>query len=252
MYTGSLSSACKLLSCSFITSIAKASYHSAALFSLFLVGMSGSSLQFVLLNTTTIENLSRHTKVWQLAIYLPNPPQDARPLPFRIITYGQPGPPPPSMSAQDSNPNLPPPPQPAATLRTFAILHSRPGDNPWDLGYFRNFQSVMGERWYDWLLPLKYSPCVNHDRMDCQFETGPVVERMRREAGILPASETAEINEKPIRHKRRRRKRKRRSVLEEPTEEADVARVDGERRRHRQHRRHRRSRSSNVETVVGR
>ncbi|KAL8998109.1 MAG: hypothetical protein Q9169_002802 [Polycauliona sp. 2 TL-2023] len=132
----------------------------AGLFSLFLLGMSGSSLQFVFLNTTTIENLSRHTKVWQLAVLMPPmPAQNYNPPPYRTITYGQ-------------DPN---------NTRTFAILHSKPGENPWDLGYFRNFKSVMGEHWYDWFLPIKPSPCAKHDRQDCEFETGPVVERMMSE-----------------------------------------------------------------------
>ncbi|KAL9595319.1 MAG: hypothetical protein Q9219_006515 [cf. Caloplaca sp. 3 TL-2023] len=131
--------------------------------------MSGSSLQFVFQNTTTIENLSRRTKVWQLAVHMPNPPQSSDPPPFRVVTYGQPSPDTHDPTSSDRPSNL----------RTFAILHSRPGENPFDLGYFRNFKSVMGDRWYDWLLPIKHSPCTGHDRFDCEFETGPVVERMK-------------------------------------------------------------------------
>ncbi|KAL8686125.1 MAG: hypothetical protein Q9224_005545, partial [Gallowayella concinna] len=148
---------------------------SAALFSLFLLGMGASSLQFVFQNTTTIENLSRRTKVWQLAIHMPNTMlQTDNPPLFRTITYG---------------------PDPTST-RTFAILHSKPGENPWDLGYIRNFKAVMGEHWYDWILPIKRSPCANHDRLDCEFETGPVVERMKREAGIdTPSDDDDDVDE---------------------------------------------------------
>ncbi|KAL8658163.1 MAG: hypothetical protein Q9226_001213 [Calogaya cf. arnoldii] len=145
--------------------------------------MSGSSLQFVLENTTTIENLSRKTKVWQLAVLLPREPAHSyNPPPYRTITYGQ-------------DPN---------NTRTFAILHSKPGENPWDLGYLRNFKSVMGEHWYDWILPIKPSPCANHDRRDYEFETGPAVERMKSEVGI--SNHTAFDEEKPRRHRRRRRR----------------------------------------------
>ncbi|KAG8525813.1 uncharacterized protein KY384_000573 [Bacidia gigantensis] len=121
----------------------------AALFGLFTVGMTGSSLQFALVNTTTIENLSRKTVVYQLAIHLPRPPQERPPFPTISFPVTQP------TAYTDIA---------GHGLKTFAILHSRPGDNPWDLGAFGNFKSVMGEQWYDWLLPLKYSPCTKHDR----------------------------------------------------------------------------------------
>ncbi|KAL9025966.1 MAG: hypothetical protein Q9196_005296, partial [Gyalolechia fulgens] len=170
--------------------------------------MSGSSLQFVFQNTTTIENLSRRTKVWQMAIYMPSPPQGTNPPPFRTVTFGQPPPDSqdPAQTVQPSNP------------RTFAILHSRPGENPWDLGYFRNFKSVMGDHWYDWILPIKHSPCARHDVVDCEFETGPVVERMKREAGIVPPNHT-DTDAKPRRHRRGRRRRSTHTQLEESAAE---------------------------------
>ncbi|KAL8736386.1 MAG: hypothetical protein Q9181_002438 [Wetmoreana brouardii] len=217
---------------------------SATLFSLFLLGMSGSSLQFVFLNTTTIENLSRRTKVWQLAIHMPHPPQYPGPLPFRTVTYGQP--PPPPSDPQDPT-STPPPPQqqqqPVAPLRTFAILHSRPGENPWDLGYTRNFISVMGEHWYDWFLPLRHPPSARHDRLDCEFETGPVVERMKREAGIIPPSDMPEMEEKPRRHRRRRRRRGTHRRSDGSATEGSAVRGKGEKRRHGRHHRRRRSES---------
>ncbi|KAL9612666.1 MAG: hypothetical protein Q9167_002748 [Letrouitia subvulpina] len=166
--------------------------------------MAGSSLQFAILNTTTIENLSRKSKVWQLAIHMANPPPSGDfSLLYRIVTY-------------DANGQVIPTPngqQPlASSSRTFAILHSKPGENPWNLGPLRNFKSVMGERWYHWLLPLKHSPCTNHDRGDCQYETGPVVDRMKREVGLLPgfAPPPPPQPEKGERDKRRRRRRRHR------------------------------------------
>ncbi|KAL8901728.1 MAG: hypothetical protein Q9192_000415 [Flavoplaca navasiana] len=167
--------------------------------------MTGSSLQFVFLNTTTIENLSRKTKVWQLAVLMPPVPAHSYdPPPYRTITYGQ-------------DPN---------TSRTFAILHSKPGENPWDLGYLRNFKSVMGEHWYDWILPIKPSPCAKHDRQDCQFEIGPVVERMMREVGLISPNRAPVEEEKPRRHRRRRRRRS-----STHSRSADLAAEGDERRR---------------------
>lgn len=134
--------------------------------------MSGSSLQFAFLNTTTIENLTRHSKVWQLAFYMARPPSSQNGIGFHSVTY--------PLGDETST---------AQTLgpkRTFMIRHSKPGENPWDLGPFANFKSVMGVHWYDWLMPLRHSPCCDHSRGESQFELGEVVERMRAEAGLLP------------------------------------------------------------------
>ncbi|KAL8725017.1 MAG: hypothetical protein Q9166_007616 [cf. Caloplaca sp. 2 TL-2023] len=177
--------------------------------------MSGSSLQFVFQNTTTIENLSRKTKVWQLAVHIPDAliHNDTAPL-YRTVTYGQ-------------DPN---------STRTFAILHSRPGENPWDLGFCRNFKSVMGEHWYDWFLPIRNSPCAKHDRLDCEFETGPVVERMKREVGIITPI-PADVEKKPPRHRRRRRRRSMHTRSENPTAEGHGTDGEGKKRHHKYHRR---------------
>ena len=70
----------------------------------------------------------------------------------------------------------------------------------------------MGDRWYDWVVSIKYSPCCDHNRSDGQFAMGPVVQRMRKEAGISPPLTSDE--EKPHRKHRRRRRRRRRPVEE--------------------------------------
>lgn len=64
--------------------------------------------------------------------------------------------------------------------RTFAILTTEPGENPWDLGYWRNFKSVMGNNIFEWLLPLRHSPCCNHDSMISDYEYGPLIEELMR------------------------------------------------------------------------
>ncbi len=133
--------------------------------------MSGTSLQFALLNTTTIENLSRRNKVWQMAVYMARPPSSGNRIGFPSVTY-----------PLTVDPSIP---QPSSSKRTFAILHSKPGENPWDIGPFANFKSVMGFHWYDWLIPLRYSPCRDHSRGDSEFEVGPVVDRMRIDAGLM-------------------------------------------------------------------
>lgn len=161
--------------------------------------MTMSSMQFVLLNTTTIENLSRQSKVWSLAIFMPPSPTYSGSPRFKTITY------PLGYLYPNQDDTAPQPQTPQTPPKTFAILHSKPGENIWDLGYWRNFKSVMGETWYDWLLPLKYSPCCNHDRVGSHFEMGPVVDRMREVAGIHLPYDAG----KPESSKRKKRRRRR-------------------------------------------
>lgn len=155
--------------------------------------MTGSSLNFLWLNSSTIENLSRRTKVWQLAVHIPRPLDSAAATRLPTIAY-------PLVS-----PNSPP--EQAPHGKVFAILRSKPGENPWDRGALENIRSVMGKHWYDWILPIKHSPCCNHEREDSQFALGPVVDRMRTEAGLIHPQEPVSADAK----RRRRRKRSRNS-----------------------------------------
>lgn len=155
--------------------------------------MTGSSLQFLILNSTTIENLSRHSKVWLLAVHIARPLSSPSTIGFSTISYPLTG----ATPAQ----------QPSSPPKTFAILRSMPGENPFDLGPMENIKSVMGEHVYDWILPLKHSPCANHDRADSQFALGPVIERMRIEAGLATPRGIASL---PTMADRRRHRRSRR------------------------------------------
>ena len=180
---------------------------------MFTIGMAGSSLQFAILNTTTIENLSRKNIVWTLALYMPRPPE--MPPGFRTISYSAEQ----RLKSSDATGD-----QAAGTIRTFAILHTKPGENPFDLGPFQNYKTVMGEHWYDWFLPIKYSPCCYHDGTDSQFALGPVVQRMRREAGIeLPE----EVDEDQTHRRRRRRRRRRHRSDTAGARDAGVGQDDG-------------------------
>ncbi|KAL2062357.1 hypothetical protein VTL71DRAFT_6623 [Oculimacula yallundae] len=71
--------------------------------------------------------------------------------------------------------------------RTFAIL-SMPdvNQNPWDLGSaYLNVKSLMGNRIIDWFLPIRRSPCCDHESTESQFPVGPYVEEIRRIAGFV-------------------------------------------------------------------
>jgi len=160
--------------------------------------MAASSIQLALINCTTVENLTRKTHVWYLAVRVPEsyqPPfggpsgEAPNSTPFRTVTYPLPQWIPTvtaSLLGADTStsPNDSASKRTNPAPRTFVVLTSKPGVNPWDLGPLENMKQVLGFRWWDWLLPLKYSPCCNHESQQSVYALGPAVERMRKEAGL--------------------------------------------------------------------
>jgi palmitoyltransferase len=75
--------------------------------------------------------------------------------------------------------------------RTFAILKMlNRGDNPWDLGSVRlNLETVMGNGIVDWLLPIRRSPCCNHEDAESQFRVGPKVDFLRASCYFIEPNE---------------------------------------------------------------
>lgn len=139
-----------------------------------------SAVQMAMFNTTTIESLNKRTHVWTLAVRVPEHLLDRlwvsdspwAPT-FKMVTYpSKPGP-----QAQPDDP---------ATRNVFAILHTKPGDNPFDLGYVDNLLQVLGYTITEWLLPVKHSPCTDHSNREGDFAWGPVVSRLKQEAGLAP------------------------------------------------------------------
>ncbi|PLN74965.1 zf-DHHC-domain-containing protein [Aspergillus taichungensis] len=211
----------------------------AGLFGFFTFGMTLSSLQLATYNLTTIENLNRRSAVWTLAIRIPErilaklgPNTQWAPT-YHTVTYPLPplpSPiPPPQPPPADNNAAAPPdsesqrPPPTAAPAYTtpptapypppekqhiFAVLQTIPGENPFDLGSpIANLQQIMGYSLLDWLLPLKHSPCADHRRPESAFPLGPVVDRLKREAGLeAPDSPTPDGQERKPGHKHRHRR----------------------------------------------
>lgn len=106
------------------------------------------------------------------------------------------------------NPFKSPPPPPARQQpppRTFAILRTTAGKNPWDKGLYGNFTSVMGDYVSDWFLPLRYSPCCDHDRGDSFYEFGGVVSQMTRDAGLSPFGEQQSASLRKYRRQSRKK-----------------------------------------------
>ena len=109
------------------------------------------------------------------------------------------------------------PPLPAAQPRTFAILETLPGMNPWDLGSpLLNFQAVFGERPHDWFLPVKHSPCCDHTSAISQFPMGPDFEDLLIEAGLVarPSSDAPPQEIAPDYSSATSRKRRRKRQLD--------------------------------------
>lgn len=160
--------------------------------------MAASSIQLGLINCTTVENLTRKTHVWHLAAHVPasyQPPLDDPSggvhdsPPLRTVTFPLPqwistATTSPAGTATPTSPNGSASKPTTPAPRTFVVLTSKPGVNPWDLGPLENMKQVLGFRWWDWLLPLKYSPCYNDKSQDSVYTFGPAVERMRKEAGL--------------------------------------------------------------------
>lgn len=264
----------------------------AALFFLFTAGMCGSSLQFAFLNSTTIENFTRKTKIWYLAVYMAprvlNRYHSSGRNDLRLITYPRPASeqfqlletsgadvdeveqnvarqewdphdapsPPPTTYDPQSQPHFPPHPAAAPTFtpsgttespsntsstqttpvnngpasidsRTFAILETAPGANPFDIGTFGNFKEVMGYTVFDWFLPLRYSPLVDHSDPTSMYKVGRVVEKLDRIVGNddLGSEEYRQREKDPNstgRHKRRRRRRRSTASANRPRSKGSV------------------------------
>ncbi|GAB7359674.1 hypothetical protein MBLNU230_g6853t1 [Neophaeotheca triangularis] len=77
------------------------------------------------------------------------------------------------------------PPVPAPVLRTFAILRTEPGMNPWDLGPYQNLVQIFGNRLHHWLLPVRFSPCTDHSSTVSHFPLGMDFADLLEDAGLV-------------------------------------------------------------------
>jgi palmitoyltransferase len=166
---------------------------------MFAGGMAMTSMSFVFKAVTTIDNIGHQRRVMHLAVLIEDPSQNRLPRPMSsastdqmfgaensedpwqgIITY-------PLNVMPDASSETTLTPRVSSSsppLRTFAILRTHAGMNPWNLGPFRNFKAIMGNHWFDWVLPLRQSPCCDHDRGDSMYELGPDVEQLKIDAGL--------------------------------------------------------------------
>lgn len=171
-----------------------------------------------MVNSTTVENLSRRRKVWTLALSVPRHVMESDPQrlsALQTVSYPFPGEfttPPNSSQAGQQPPDR----------RVFAIVDTRPGENPFDLGTrLANTKEVMGYTILEWLLPLKHSPCTDHSNKESAYAVGPAIQRMRKEAGLEVTSQQSKDDD--IESSDRRKRRKQRRKKEEEKDRPDTA-----------------------------
>lgn len=112
-----------------------------------------TALILAILNLTTTENIDMKTKVWQLAVRVP---QGFDCSGIKTVSYPSGTLSDPEKTGDDADEASPS--QTQADTHTFAILETEPGDNPWDIGRWENFKQMMGAYPWEWLLPLRHSP----------------------------------------------------------------------------------------------
>ena len=107
--------------------------------------------------------------------------------------------------------------------RTFGILSMQDvGQNPWDLGSaLLNVKSVMGNSIIDWLLPIRRSPCCNHESAESYYDIGPYVENVRRVAGFIEDQTSQNASQDPPMRRRKHRRRKSGSVRDQDSTPID-------------------------------
>jgi DHHC palmitoyltransferase len=96
----------------------------AGFFALFMVPFSSTHIWFICHNITTNESFDRKVRTYTFNLLIDdNPPLSS------------------------SNPS--------SSARV--VVSSEPGENPWDLSLKRNWESIMGDRVWDWVFPIRGS-----------------------------------------------------------------------------------------------
>lgn len=105
-----------------------------AVFFMLLAGGTGlSALLLAGMNLTTLDNIHQKTATWRVAMLVKKDRQDGWRASAKVTAL------------EDSG-------------RTFVILETPAGCNPFDAGIMENLRQVLGRHWWDWFLPLWNSP----------------------------------------------------------------------------------------------
>lgn len=158
-----------------------------AFFWIFAFTMTGTSIRYICINLTNVDYLKSKVVVHYLAVRVPHgtPPGPN----YGIITYPLPRKaertPSPNLSGQTvTDENVTPSRRDLLAYRSFAIVKTEMGENPWDLGPYRNWKSVMGDNIIDWLFPFNPPPCSHYVSSESRYEMGPLYQKLRRRYGL--------------------------------------------------------------------
>ncbi|KHO00378.1 DHHC zinc finger membrane protein [Metarhizium album ARSEF 1941] len=150
----------------------------SSIFGLFSFGMTLTAGHYILTNITNIDMLRRR-QTFNLAVRIPRgtPPSPK----YQTITYpllptaaGA------TMPVQADYASASASARDQDAFRTFAILKTEPYENPWHLGFWENWKSVMGNKPSEWFLPIRHSPCCNHDSVHSDYPLGPLLDELRK------------------------------------------------------------------------
>lgn len=158
----------------------------ASFFGFFSFGMTLTSARYIFTNITNIDVLKK-TQNYTLAVRIPltSPPSEKYPTITYPLRYNLQRPQYPDSGLGEQRPA-----SASLSLRDqqakckFAILRTGPRDNPWDLGFWENWKSVMGGSILEWILPIRRSPCCNHESMESDYQYGPLLRRLKKEYGV--------------------------------------------------------------------
>ncbi|KAK0612299.1 DHHC palmitoyltransferase-domain-containing protein [Bombardia bombarda] len=172
----------------------------SAFFAIFAFAMTCTAIRYICVNLTNVDYVKSKLGVYQLAIRVPRGTEDG--FNYGVISYPlspEPGSSP-DLSGQTFTNNEPSSRDHLAT-RTFAIVKTEVGQNPWDMGYYRNWKSVMGSNAIDWLLPLRKSPCENEETSESFYKMGPLLQTLRTRFDLpdIPLDEKKEDTIKRVR-----------------------------------------------------
>lgn len=152
----------------------------SAFFGLFTFAMTATSARYACVNLTNVDYIKSKTLAHQLAIQVPR--GTAPGLDYSVITY--PLPKPDSDRSTNQSPTPPATSEPMSerdllATRTYAVVKTEKGENPWHLGWYRNWKSIMGNNIFDWALPFNHSPCEDYENNESFYEMGPLIQELR-------------------------------------------------------------------------
>ncbi|KAK2594741.1 palmitoyltransferase pfa5 [Conoideocrella luteorostrata] len=156
----------------------------SSFFGFFAFGMILTGVPFLYHNTTNIDALKK-SQIFLLAVRIPRdtPPSSQYPTityPLPLTQHTAAG----TDDQQEQGTADDVRARDMQAIRKFAILQTEAGENPWDLGPWENFKSVMGTSVAEWLLPIRHSPCCRHDSMVSDYPYGSLVEELRKRYGV--------------------------------------------------------------------